>query len=119
MTTQSEPRQPTKDQKREILSMLDLAYNVKAQRYKGAETDQSVAAALGAGVMWGWVAALREEFYGPDGNENVELALQEVAKWRESIDTKLEEVRATVTELDKAKAEIAKLVEKLNALVKK
>jgi len=119
MDTQSEPRQPTKEQKREILAMLDISYDADAQRYKGTDTDKSVAAALGNGIMWGWVAKLREEFYGPDGNETVELALKEVAAWRESVDAKLEAVRATVTELDTAKGEIAKLLEKLTALVKK
>lgn len=119
MTMKDEIRQPTKDQKREILGMLDAAYNVKAQRYNGSETDQSVAAALGNGIMWGWVSALREEFYGPDGNEDVELILKDVAEWRLRVDAELENVRATVGELDKAKGEIAKLVGKLNALVKK
>jgi len=125
MTTQVELRQPTKEQKREILAMLDIAYDAAAQRYKGSDTDQSVAEALGSNILWGWVSALREEFYGPDGNEDADLLLKSVAEWQDKADkayadaaAKLEEARVFLTEMDAAKAEVAKLAAAVAKLTK-
>ena len=63
------PREPTGPQKRLIILALEDAYDDAAKRYKGAATDATVAADLGGGVMPGWVTAIREEMFGPAGNE--------------------------------------------------
>lgn len=64
-------RRPTMAQKREIMGLLQDVYDVEAGRYKGSDTDAAVADVLG--VMPGWVAEIREEFYGPDGgNADIE-----------------------------------------------
>jgi len=68
MTATTEIPLPSRDQKREIMQMLNDVYDMKAQRYKGEESDHSVADALGIG-RWGWVSQIREEFFGPEGNE--------------------------------------------------
>ena len=60
----SEIRQPTREQKREISDMLKSVYDIKAGMYEGSETDQTVASAMGGGIMPGWVAAIRDEFFG-------------------------------------------------------
>lgn len=65
-------RQPSREQKREIMALLDAAYDIEAQRYRGKDTDKTVAEALGPGVLWGWVAEIREEFFGPAGG-NAEM----------------------------------------------
>jgi len=69
--------QPTREQKREIMLMLQEVYDPTAKRYTGAETDQTVANALGI-TRWGWVSTIREEFFGPAGNEAAELLAAEV-----------------------------------------
>lgn len=64
-------REPTRDQKREIMSMLGEVYDVTAECYRRGDTDDTVADVLE--VMPGWVAQLREEFFGPSGgNEDIE-----------------------------------------------
>lgn len=68
MTTTTEIPLPSRDQKREIMQMLNDVYDMKAQRYKGEESDHTVADTLGIG-RWGWVSQIREEFFGPEGNE--------------------------------------------------
>lgn len=63
-------REPSREQRREIMELLREVYNTDAERYGGGETDSSVAEVLG--VMPGWVADIREEFFGPDGgNEDM------------------------------------------------
>lgn len=72
-------RQPTREQKRQIMELLNDVYDTKTTRYTGGETDKTVADALGGGVMHGWVAQIREEFFGPDGgNEELEALVAEV-----------------------------------------
>ena len=82
MATISEapPREPTREQRRQILSLLEVSYDVEAGRYKGADTDKTLAETIGGGVMPGWVAHLREEFYGPaGGSEELDRLAEEVA----------------------------------------
>ena len=82
MSTVTELRQPTREQKRAIIDMLEEVYDTTAGRYKGAETDATVAAVLGEGVMPGWVAQLREDLFGPDGgNGEMEALLDEMKGW--------------------------------------
>ncbi|APZ53729.1 hypothetical protein [Salipiger abyssi] len=64
-------RQPTREQKREIMLLLGDVYDCDGGCYRGDETDQTVADTLS--VMPGWVAELREEFFGPEGS-NADMA---------------------------------------------
>lgn len=73
-------REPDKAQKRLILMALEDAYDAAAERYKGQATDRSIAEELGAGIMPGWVSALRDEFFGPAGNEEVAAIKAELEK---------------------------------------
>ena len=78
--SEAPPRQPSREQKRQIVTLLTDVYDVDAGRYRGGETDKTVAEAIGGGVLWGWVAQIREEMFGPDGG-NDDLALMgEVVK---------------------------------------
>lgn len=75
---------PTLAQRREIMLMLEEVYDVDAKRYKGVETDKSVAHALGI-ERWGWVSEVRDGFFGPAGNEAADLLAAEVkAKIRDA-----------------------------------
>lgn len=81
-------RQPTREQKRQIMELLNDVYDTNAGRYTGGETDKTVAETLGGGVMPGWVAQLREEFYGPEGgNEALETLVSDLNEWREEAST--------------------------------
>lgn len=113
-------RQPTRDQKREIMAMLQDVYDPKAQRYRGAETDKTIAETLGDGILFGWVAQIREEFFGPDGNEAADLLIADVQAWMQKADAlsaKLHDSHAAWTkdmrEFNEAKAKVADLVDRL------
>jgi hypothetical protein len=68
------PREPTRAQKREIMDMLETAYDVENERYTGGDTDDTVADVLK--VLPGWVAQIREEFFGPAGGNDDMAALR-------------------------------------------
>ncbi len=77
--TVTELRQPTREQKRQIMSMLEASYDTKAGRYTGGDTDKTVAETIGGGIMPGWVSEIREEFFGPDGsNDDMEAVIAEM-----------------------------------------
>lgn len=79
-------RTPTREQKREIISMLDIAYDTTAGRYKGADTDLTIADSIGGGVMPGWVAEIREDLYGPDGgNDEIEKIIADLRQWQDEM----------------------------------
>lgn len=75
--TVTDLRQPTREQKRQIMSLLEEVYDTANGYYTGGETDKTVAETLGTGIMPGWVAAIREEFFGPDGSNDELLKLRE------------------------------------------
>ncbi len=66
-------REPTTKQERLIIMALEDAYDDQAHRYKGQNTDKTIADELGDGIMFGWVARVREKLFGPSG-ENEEIA---------------------------------------------
>ena len=72
MPITEEPRQPSREQKRQIVTLLTDVYDIASNRYTGGETDKTVADAIGGGVLFGWVAQIREDLFGPDGgNEEI------------------------------------------------
>lgn len=91
-------RQPTREQRRQIVELLNTCYDTKAERYIGTDTDKTVADCIGGGVLFGWVAQVREEFFGPDGG-NAEMAelLQSIAYQR----TLVESVAEKITDIQK------------------
>jgi hypothetical protein len=110
--------QPTRDQKREIMLMLQEVYDTAAKRYAGVETDQTVANALGI-ARWGWVSAIREEFFGPAGNEATDLLAAEV---RNSLAAHLEarkKLAEWMKDANQALAEIEAQIATMNAALKR
>lgn len=91
-------RQPSREQRRQIVDLLNTCYDTKAERYIGTDTDKTVADCIGGGVLFGWVAQVREEFFGPDGG-NAEMAelLQSIAYQR----TLVESVAEKITDIQK------------------
>lgn len=117
-------REPSREENRQIISLLDVAYDLEAQRYKGTDTDQTVAAAIGGGVMPGWVANIRERIYGPDGgNSEMDALLAEMRAWvadreREKHDARvhIEAAEKTLRECDAKIAEVAAFSKRLEAI---
>ncbi|RWR49434.1 hypothetical protein EOW65_09150 [Sinirhodobacter ferrireducens] len=73
-------RQPSQEQRGDIIEMLVLTYDRKAKRYKGADTDKTVAEAVGTWCLPGWVTEIRERDFGPtSGNEEIEAIRAEIA----------------------------------------
>ena len=66
-------RRPTPAQKRQIIGLLEDAYDDDAKRYRNpTDTDRTLAEVIGGGCLWGWVAEIREELFGPD-TRNAEI----------------------------------------------
>jgi hypothetical protein len=68
------PREPTRTQKFEIMDLLRDVYDRESGCYRRGDTDETVAEVLE--VMPGWVAQLREEFFGPAGSNQDMAALR-------------------------------------------
>lgn len=128
VTTATAPRQPSREQKRAIIDLLNDVYDTAAERYRGKDTDQTVAEVLGAGIMPGWVAQIREELFGPDGgNDELEALRLELAGLNDVVQktvkdatAKLAEVNAAlkaVTETERKIADLTKRVEAVKAAV--
>ena len=119
MANITEIRQPTREQKRQIIDMLTSTYDVKAERYTGAETDITIADAVGGGCMFGWVAAIREDMFGPDGgNEEREALMAEITQWRDNADKLAADMHLTLREFNDARAKVADLQKRVDAVVK-
>ena len=63
----------------DIIEALFAAYDRKAKRYTGQETDTTVAEVVGNGCLPGWVAKVRSEKFGPAGNEEAARLRQDIA----------------------------------------
>lgn len=101
-------RAPTREQKREIVQMLEVAYDTKLGRYKGKDTDKTVAEVLGDGILPGWVAEIREDMFGPDGGNDEMLALlDQIEAAKIEFKAQMDEVKAKMGEaknmMDEAK----------------
>lgn len=119
-------RQPTREQKRQIMSLLEVAYDTDAGRYKGTDTDNTIAETIGAGVMPGWVAEVREEFFGPDGgNGEMDALLAEMRAWVKARETErhnakvhLETAESILRTVDDKIVEVAGFAKRVEAIQK-
>jgi len=110
-------RQPTRDQKRLIVAALEDAYDTKNQRYRGTETDKGIAAMLEDGIMAGWVAAVREDMFGPDGNEEMVGLAKDLSTWMKKVEDGMALIADTLAELEPFRAEVKKYQDRLNKIV--
>lgn len=110
-------RQPTRDQKRLIVAALEDAYDTKNQRYKGTETDKGIADMLEDGIMAGWVAAVREDMFGPDGNEEMGDLAAEINAWMKKVEDGVALIADTLAGMEPYRAEVKKYQDRLNKIV--
>lgn len=68
------PRTPTREDNRRIRDALDEHYDERAGAYHGSMRDKTLAGKLIVPVAW--VAAVREQFFGPDKCEVDDVAVQ-------------------------------------------
>lgn len=104
-------REPTPKQKREIIGLLEVVYDDAAKRFKDGESDKTVADAIGGGVLFGWVARIREELFGPDTRN------QEVEALRKDLGKLADDIQAHQAELRGAREAVKVVEEKVSALV--
>ncbi|WP_339109251.1 hypothetical protein [Thioclava sp. GXIMD4216] len=97
---QAEMRQPSREQKRDIIDALHAAYDVKAGRYDGGYTDKRVAEEIRNGILPGWVSEIREDLFGPDGgNQELVDLTKEIQDWKGNEDSFFARVSAVEKQL--------------------
>ena len=112
-------RQPTREQKRQIVELLAEVYDTKAERFKGTDSDVTIADAVGSGCMFGWVAAIRDEMFGPDGgNEEHEKLICDLAQWRANADKLAADMHASLSEFNATRAKVKELSDRVSYVVK-
>ncbi|MFG6083902.1 hypothetical protein ACEUZ9_000137 [Paracoccus litorisediminis] len=90
----AETLQPTPKQERLIILALENAYDDQAKRYRGCQTDKTVAEELGGAIRAGWVADLRARYFGPDGgNEEIEAIRASIGSLKSDFDKRILELR--------------------------
>lgn len=107
---------PTPKQSYDIFEMLQVAYDRKNQRYTKAETDQSIAKELGI-ERWGWVTQVREQFFGPDGNEEDHVWVKGLEDWLKKTDGQVEEIQIALASLETSRKEAKALLTKVKNYV--
>lgn len=111
------PREPTREQKREIIGLLMEVYDCEAGRYRGGETDKTVADTIGGGVLPGWVAAEREDNFGPDGgSDEMEALRAELAGWRAMAETLQADCATRLDEVQQLAAQVAAMARRLDGI---
>jgi len=108
----TELRKPTREQRRAIIAILDEVYDATAGRYRGAETDVTVAETIGGGCMFGWVVEIRVENYGDSGDN------EESGKLAADLSALLDRVTAIQTEATATKLEVSRALDRVNAMAK-
>ena len=112
-------RQPTPKQKREIIGLLETAYDDEAKRYRGTDTDLTIAEAIGGGVMFGWVAAIREDLFGPEGgNEEMETLKAQMGEWIKNADAEAKAMQRALDAFNVERAKLDAIHKRLDALNK-
>ena len=112
-------RKPTPLQRRQIIALLEEVYDDKAGRYRGAETDVTVAETIGGGVMFGWVAEVRCDLFGLSGeNEEAEDFLGQIAEWQATADRAIEDARAAISVMADARVKVSEIEARMRAFQK-
>ena len=114
---------PTREQKLSIIGLLQDVYDIEKQRYKGKDTDQAVAECLDI-TRWGWVSEIREEFFGPDGNQEDQISEKlvvlhkELNSWMAKADKEVESAKEAIKTMTLCQTQAKKLMGQVTALIK-
>lgn len=108
-TKEVDVRQPTKEQRRTIFRKIDDAYTGRA--YVAGVTDKSIGEKLK--LPWAWVAAVREENFGPAG---LDPELQATISKVEELDAKIKQMETdALAAFEGSVRQIADVAEQLKA----
>ncbi len=108
-------REPTRADKRQIMDLLEDVYDTDLERYRHGDTDDTVADVLN--VLPGWVAAIREDFFGPDGgNQEIADLDARLSELVAPMEAASEKASAAAAELGKLRVETAEIRKKLEAI---
>ena len=103
-------RRPTPAQKRHIIGLLEDSYDDDAKRYRNPrDTDKTLAEVIGGGCLWGWVAEIREELFGPD-TRNAEI---------EALRADIKRIEATIVDLTGEASKIKDAIEAIKGRMDK
>lgn len=117
-------RTPSKEEKRQIIALLNDSYDTDAGRYIGGETDDTLAEVLG--VLPGWVAEIRDDLFGPAG-ENEDMAafgielktfLDAATKTEQQAAKQLEALRAQIKSAKRHQNQLARIKSAVGARVR-
>lgn len=114
---------PTREQKLSIIGLLQDVYDTEKQRYKGNDTDQAVAECLDI-ARWGWVSEIREEFFGPDGNQEDQISEKlvvlhkELNSWMAKADKEVESAKEAIKTMIMCQSQAKKLMDQVTTWVK-
>lgn len=95
-------RQPTPEQRWQIVNQLETLYNRDAKHYIGSNNDQTIATKLNYPRIW--IKEIRDQFYGPEQNEVFDLANVELTTYIEKcrqLETDALEIGARAEELER------------------
>lgn len=111
-TQKQELRRPTAAQKRQIIGLLEDAYDDDAKRYRNpTDNDKAIADTVGDGCLWGWVAEIREELFGPDTrNAEIEAVRNELKRVEGQVGNLIGEARKLEDEIANIRARLGKVV---------
>ena len=108
-TKEVDVRQPTKEQRRTIFREIDDTYTGRA--YVAKVTDKSIGEKLK--LPWAWVAAVREENFGPAG---LDPELQATISKVEELDAKIKQMETdALAAFEGSVRQIADVAEQLKA----
>ena len=117
--TNVEPiRAPTREQKRQIVELLTDVYDTQTERFRGTDSDVTIADAVGGGCMFGWVAEIREAMFGPDGgNEEHTALIADIATWRANADKLADDMHGALREFNDARVKVKALEDRLAKVI--
>lgn len=107
----TEPRAMSRDERRIIFEKVNEVYVSDKVGYSENWSDEKVASDLG--VARAWVSALREEYFGPDVNENHGKATEEAKAFLIELNALQDNITQQVTTLFARAQEVKKTIEKL------
>jgi hypothetical protein len=106
----TELRQPTREQRRAIFREIDENYDGRA--YVLGASDKSIAEKLK--VPWAWVAAIREENFGPPG---LDPELQAAIKKIEGLEAKVKQMETdAIRAFEESAKQISVVAEQLKSV---
>jgi len=105
------PRTMTRDERRIIFEKINEVYVGEATGYHDNWSDEKVS--LDLGVPRAWVSALRDEYFGPDVNENRSKASEEAKAFLAELRELQSNITSQVNTLFAKGQELKKTIERL------